>query len=147
VWAGGAYTIAAGDSEKSLKNGWLADFGWAKPVADRKDISWQLGGLYGANAGKSDGGLELLAASVGLSYRFSYGGFEPYAVAHVGVMRMSGETRSENETLVQMGGGVRKALNESASLWIDARYLTTTGNTRLTLIPIAAGLSFGLGGR
>jgi hypothetical protein len=147
VWAGGAITIPVGDSENSLKQGWLADFGWARPLAKNDKISLHLGGLYGANEGKTGAGLDLLAASVGLSYSFSYRGIEPYALTHLGVMRMSGETRSENEPLVQMGGGISKKLNETASAWVEARYLTTTGNTRLSLIPLTAGLSFSVGGQ
>jgi len=148
VWLGGSATVPIGDSGDALKTGYLLDFGFGRPINEK--LGLQIGGLYGSSDAKTGtGSIDLLGGSVGLGYNFTTEAMlNPYVLGSVGMMQSdNGVTDAESEFMFQIGAGLFKTLSTRFGFWAEARYLSAgSGNTKLTLVPVAAGISITLGG-
>ena len=147
IWIGGAAAMPIGDSKDGLKTGYMGDVGFGLPMNDRLDV--HLGVLFGNNKHKvGNGSTDLLAGSIGLGYSLTSGStINPYVLGSVGMMRADGGgPEAETEFMFQGGGGVSGDLSPNLGWWIEARYLQSgSGNTKLTLMPIAGGISIRFG--
>ncbi|HKS05121.1 MAG TPA: outer membrane beta-barrel protein [Gemmatimonadaceae bacterium] len=149
VWAGAAATVPIGDSKDVVKTGWLADAGYGRPFGATKRFSWQLQGLFGSSSAKvGDASTTLMGGIVNLSY-----GPAPtapmgwYGIVGVGMLNAKPDVGdSESKAAYHVVGGFTKTLSPKFSMYVEARYMATTGDNKLTMIPIAAGLSMPVGG-
>jgi len=148
IWIGGAAAMPIGDSKDGLKTGYMGDVGFGLPINDKLDF--QLGVLFGNNEHKvGTGSTDLLAGSAGLGYALTTGNtINPYLLGSVGMMRADGGgPEAETDFMFQGGGGVSGQLSPNLGWWIEARYLQSgSGDTKLTLMPIAGGITIRLGG-
>lgn len=148
VWAGASAAVPIGDSKDGLKTGFLADVGLGHTVNEK--LTLQLGGLFGSSSHKvGDGSTDLLGGSLGVGYTLvSNAHFSPYVLGSVGMMRAdNGITDAESEFMFQLGAGLTEPLTSRAVLWCETRYLSAgSGDSKLTLVPLAIGVAFSFGG-
>jgi hypothetical protein len=144
-WVGVGASIPVEDSKDAFKTGWLLNPGLGFNIKSKAGLSFTVEGLYGSSSAKvGTGSMKIYGALGGLNYEVSPDSkANMYFFAGGGVLGgkpEGGET--DMNGAYQVGLGLTYQMNAKVSLFGDVRYLSSTGDSKITLMPVTFGLGF-----
>jgi Outer membrane protein beta-barrel domain len=142
---GGGITLPTGNFKDGAKTGWngVAVVGYSLPsgVGVRGDF------YYGEHKAKVGSAKAKLAGGLGnVFYAFqTAGSVKPYIIGSAGMMNAKAPGFSETKFTWGGGAGIKFKAGSDASIFVEGRYLSiSTSGDKTNIIPISAGVSFGL---
>ncbi len=153
LWAGAGLAIPMGDYGDATDAGWLGTAGVGVNVGD-SGFGVFGEGMYGQNSltstspGLDDGNVKVFGAMAGVIYRAGDPStVGPYAFGGGGLLVVDVvDLDSESNFGFEFGVGLDVPLGGNFGVWIEGRYLGSTGDTDVDIIGILAGVGVGLGG-
>jgi opacity protein-like surface antigen len=142
---GGGLTLPQKDYADQVKDGWHGMVGLDLPLSG--PLGLRVDGAYHLNAIDIPGDLDMDAALIAVSgngvFHFGSGGVSPYVMGGVtwASIKCTGDdcidTSSQSDVGYNIGGGL-----QFSSLFLEARYVSISGDVEADFVPITIGFHF-----
>ena len=142
---GGGLTLHQNDYGDQVKDGWHGMVGLDLPLSG--PLGLRVDGAYNLNAVDIPGDLDMDAALIAVSgdgvFQFGSGGVKPYVMGGVtwASLKCTGDdcidTLSQSDVGYYIGGGL-----QFSSRFLEARYVSITGDVQADFVPITIGFHF-----
>lgn len=144
IFAGGGVNIPVSDFKDGFKTGWIATAGIGADVGS-KGLFVEAEGWYGSNKSKITGvpKLDLWSALGALGYNFMPDkNWSPYLLGGAGVLHVKG-----GDTKFAYSGALGAGFKAGSMvrIFVEGRWLASTGSTSIKMIPVTAGVVINFG--
>lgn len=160
VWVGGGLSVPTGDAGDNLNAGWLGTVGVGFPIGE-SGLGVAAEGFYGQNNASDE------AQTAGLDKANVYGvmgnvGYRigdpenigAYLFGGLGLLALkvspeTGDSETDSNFGYQFGAGVDVPVGSNVGVWVEGRYMGSTGadegESNYNQLNVLAGLGFGIG--